>query len=120
MFPFEFRATSVLERISAGVWHNAAPPQGEVVHNLLLFVVPGALLHSRWKRRYNGWQTVALVCAVGLLVSLAVEWQQLFLPRRHPTIVDVLSNTAGAWAGAITERGWGARVEAQLGPLARS
>jgi glycopeptide antibiotics resistance protein len=37
----------------------------------------------------------------GMLISAGVETAQLFSPRRHASLLDVLTNTAGALAGAV-------------------
>jgi hypothetical protein len=115
LFPFEFRAASpVMERIAAGLWPNEVTTSAEVVSNVLLFVPLGVLLHGRGRRGPAGWRLVAIACAAGLLMSVAIECLQVFLPRREPTIVDIIANTAGAFCGAMAHRVWGARVQAEL------
>jgi hypothetical protein len=49
---------------------------------------------------------VLLAAAAGVLVSLAVELLQLFLPSRFPSLLDVGSNAAGAVAGVYLHRAW--------------
>jgi hypothetical protein len=81
---------------------------------VLLFVPLGVWLHGRWRRGPAGWRLVAIICAAGLLMSVAIECVQVFLPLRQPTIVDVIANTAGAFCGAMAHRVWRARVQAGL------
>ena len=71
---------------------------------LLLFV---AALRSGWRVRL-AWPAA---CAAGLLLSLAMESLQNFLPQRVPSNLDAALNLAGAAAGA----GLGALAQARGG-----
>ena len=42
-----------------------------------------------------------------LAVSLTVETLQFFLPSRYSSLIDVLTNTAGAVIGAVVADRWG-------------
>ena len=69
----------------------------EVVANVLLFVPLG--FFYRVARPGAGATLRAL--AIGALVSVAIEAAQLFEPLRTPSPLDVLTNAAGAWIGAL-------------------
>jgi hypothetical protein len=91
---------------------------GDVLNNVLLFVPLGFL-----GRLVLGpgppAASQARVAAAGALLSATVEAVQLYLPGRFPSLVDVATNTLGAWLGAVildlVERRFDARV---LRPLA--
>jgi len=42
-----------------------------------------------------------------LAVSLTVETLQFFLPSRYSSLIDVLTDTAGAVIGAVVADRWG-------------
>ena len=67
----------------------------EVVANVAMFVPLGLLLATS-ARVSRPW----LAVAVGLALSAAIETVQIALPGRHPTVQDVVANTAGAALGA--------------------
>jgi VanZ family protein len=85
---------------------------GDMVANVLLFLPLGFLgrlsIGSAWLRVPHA------VALGGAALSLAIEALQTFLPGRYPSLVDVLSNGAGAWLGAhlhlSVERGLGRRL----------
>jgi glycopeptide antibiotics resistance protein len=70
------------------------------LRNVLLFAGWG-LVWSITAPTRRLWRSVLTATATGMLLSMSVETAQLFSPRRHASILDVLSNTAGACAGAV-------------------
>jgi hypothetical protein len=66
----------------------------DVLVNLLLFLPLGAALAAA------GLRTSRCVFA-GALLSAAVEFAQLFIPGRDPSLGDVVFNTAGSGLGAV-------------------
>ena len=84
---------------------------GDLVLNVLLFVPFGftALRLTAADRPHSESQdphttfpsSPAVVGTViaGCLISIAVEWFQVYCHGRMPTSVDVFANTLGAWAG---------------------
>jgi glycopeptide antibiotics resistance protein len=70
----------------------------EVAGNFALFVPLGLLLQASFGSRRN--VTVAL--AIAATTSIAIEaWQGIAAAGRHPSLDDVLYNTAGGLTGAI-------------------
>ncbi|MBK8960328.1 MAG: VanZ family protein [Proteobacteria bacterium] len=67
--------------------------------NLLLFLPVGYFLRLALRRSHR--HPVAAAIAFGALLSLCIETLQLFLPDRLASLFDVLSNAAGAGAGAL-------------------
>lgn len=80
----------------------------DVVANVVLFVPFGLAI---------GWggttlRRVILALMLGLACSLAVEFAQVYSHNRSATVVDLITNTTGAWLGAQ----WAvARARARLG-----
>jgi glycopeptide antibiotics resistance protein len=70
------------------------------LRNVLLFAGWG-LVWSMTAPSHRLWRSVAVATATGMLLSAGVETLQLFSPRRHSSILDVISNTGGAAAGAL-------------------
>jgi len=44
------------------------------------------------------------ITCFGVLLSLLIEILQIYIPARDPNIVDVLTNSGGAWLGAYTSK----------------
>ncbi len=117
LFPFDFRlAPAALTQGLETFWAMAytPPPASEIVLNVLLFVPVGALVYGSGQGGRRGMGLVVLAAAAGALISLTVEVTQAFLPRRGPSVMDLLSNTMGALAGALAQRAWGPGAEAGI------
>lgn len=71
----------------------------DVVLNLLLLFPVGFLFALAMREAHP-----LAALAIGLGLSLALESAQLWLPSRHANLVDVISNAAGCWAGALLAR----------------
>ncbi len=68
----------------------------DAILNVALFLPIGFLLRSLQRtRRHAGWRVVA----VAFMLSVLIEFVQVFLPGRLPSPLDVAANTAGAGAG---------------------
>jgi glycopeptide antibiotics resistance protein len=78
-----------------------ARPALDFALNVLLFVPGGALM-----RRVGG--RASTTTAAAALLSLAIEATQAFVPLRHPSQLDLVANTLGAFAGAVAawRLGW--------------
>ena len=76
----------------------------DITTNILVYLPFGFLLalvlRSRMRLRYAVWW----VATAGLLLSLLMEILQNFLPGRNASNLDILTNTAGAFAGALVAR----------------
>jgi VanZ family protein len=69
----------------------------EIVANVLLFVPLGFF----YRVARPGARATLGALALGALVSVAIEAVQFFEPLRTPSPLDVASNAAGAWLGAL-------------------
>ncbi len=82
-------------------WHD-------ILANIVLFLPFGFLLALHWKQRRG---IIWKVTAAGAALSFCGEFYQIFCVHRHPSITDILSNTAGtlggAWLAMLLEAGAG-------------
>ena len=69
----------------------------EVIANVILFVPLGFF----YRLAQPAARSTLHVLALGALVSLAIEATQYFQPLRTPSPLDVATNAAGAWLGAL-------------------
>lgn len=73
----------------------------ELVANVLLFMPFGfgwaQLIQVR--SQPSSWQRFRQVLGASLVVTLAVEFLQIFLPSRNPSYIDVITNTMGGALG---------------------
>lgn len=75
--------------------------RADLVSNVAAYLVFGLLFQLAWFRRRRQLWPVLLTTLAGLAMSLVLESLQSYLPTRVPSILDVLSNTAGAVLGAL-------------------
>ena len=116
LFPFEgwrSQGISPLEFLLARI----PPPYWtwlDVHINLAGYAPLGFLLALALMR--TGWPRAAVVLALlaGSLLSLAMEYLQIFLPQRVPSNLDLVLNSAGTLAGALA-----AALLERLGAIAR-
>ncbi|GBC62025.1 hypothetical protein DENIS_2988 [Desulfonema ishimotonii] len=76
-------------------WHGDLP---DILSNIFLFI-PLGFLYRLCFRQGRG-RLCLQELMLGLLMSLAIEALQIFLPSRKPTVADVLTNGSGVWLGA--------------------
>lgn len=104
LFPFTgWRAQGIapevflLARIPPPYWSGF-----DLATNVLGYAPLGFLLALALQRA--GWQrsAVLLAAAAGTLLSLGMEFLQIYLPQRVPSNLDLLLNAAGAFAGALS------------------
>jgi len=81
----------------------------DVVVNVLAYFPLGLLLTLLWMGHVPRWAAVALGVTAGMLLSLAIEFAQAYLPTRISSNVDVLTNSIGALWGAGVAWAWGER-----------
>lgn len=76
----------------------------DAIVNFLLFVPLGIIIFNRQyaldnqqHHRYNIFKTTVY----GLLLSLIIEFAQLFIETRTTSLIDIIMNTAGCFSGAV-------------------
>lgn len=104
LFPFEgWRAQGIdplvflLARVPPPYWTGFDVATNVVGYAPLGFLLVLGMLRS------GGWPrgAVALATLAGGLLSLGMEFLQIYLPRRVPSNMDLLLNTGGTLAGAL-------------------
>lgn len=75
----------------------------DAIRNALLFLPVGFLF-----RLTQGSQRGAILMGMG--ISALAEVAQLFMPTRTPSVVDLTTNTLGAWMGAMLHNLLAARI----------
>ena len=104
LFPFDgWRAQGIdplvflLAPLPPPYWTGFDVTTNVVGYAPLGFLLVLAMLRSGWTRG-----VVPLATLAGVLLSLAMEFLQIYLPRRVPSNLDLLLNAAGALAGALS------------------
>jgi VanZ family protein len=73
----------------------------DIAINVALYVPLGAGAALTVARRHSRATALAAAVGLGMALSAAMEMLQLYVPGRDCNLVDVVSNTTGAAAGAI-------------------
>jgi glycopeptide antibiotics resistance protein len=101
-FRFVFDGRVPLERISLAPTSLRDVPLNVLLIAPLAFALAGIL-----SRRGLAWGHIARrVIGYGLLLSVALEAAQLFMPARVPSVADVAANAAGLALGLWVYRAW--------------
>ena len=79
--------------------------KADMLTNLLVYMPLGLLLMRILAVRRCSWCTLLLVTLASALLSLTLEYLQAHLPGRVPSVVDVVLNTCGGFAGALITLG---------------
>ncbi len=74
----------------------------DVIANIALFYPFGLLLARRFS--VNRWMAAFGLIGLGLLFSLGIEFFQVYCHNRHPSPVDLFSNTFGTTLGVASSR----------------
>jgi len=80
-------------------WQNAT--WFDALANLLAYLPFGLLLGLTLRVRFGAGWSVLLAALGGLALSVAMEYVQMYLPVRTSSNLDILTNSAGALAGAL-------------------
>lgn len=108
LFPYEFVGDAPPSHIGPLFGHDfwGQVEFLDVIANLLLFLPLG--FSVAWLARKRSLAGVTgLVLATSALLSFAVEFLQVYLPERDPSLVDVINNTAGGLLGSAVFHFWG-------------
>ena len=92
------------------------PSIPDVVQNILLYL-PFGVLGFLAAPRARGARRVLVVTLLGAALSIIVEALQLLTADRVASVVDVLTNTTGAFAGALAAHQFSRVATAGLGRL---
>lgn len=87
----------------------------DALTNWLAYLPLGVLLALTLRAYMTGWRSLLLATVGGVLLSMSMEFVQMYLPNRTSSNVDVLTNGLGTLSGAllamaIVSRLWFARA----------
>ena len=92
LIPFTFRMPDKIHI----TWSTNFP---DFITNIILFLPIGFLFRLRHRKNKDRFCIQAL--GFGILLSLGIEFSQLFVPGRYTQVIDVITNGMGAWLGAM-------------------
>lgn len=105
LYPFNFDFSRLTTALHGGWWQNVLDARSgnvDIIANLLFYVPFGFMLLLLFDRRRTGSVILVLMCVpVGMLLSLCMEVLQFAVPRRDPSIVDIVLNSIGTLLGAF-------------------
>lgn len=113
LFPFNFfsRNLSTIDYrnlIFIGIRYNEPI---EALANVFLFIPLGfSLTCLMQKRKLEGIVALVVIQALSSAFSLTIEVLQVFLPSRLPSLIDLLTNSVGAFLGFLCFRLWGVKI----------
>lgn len=96
-------------------WRNQGLEFGEVLNlhpgltytaidalaNLLSYLPLGFLISLTFRTRFGALASVIFALCAGILLSVSMEYLQMYLPTRISSNMDILSNSSGALIGAL-------------------
>ncbi|GJQ27214.1 MAG: hypothetical protein HBSAPP02_22460 [Phycisphaerae bacterium] len=92
-------AASFLDGYRYLSWRLSNPR--DMLNNLLLFIPVGASLWASTALVVRRGLALPIAATLGALLSVAIEWTQVFIPGRFPGVSDVCMNSIGCLAGAM-------------------
>ncbi len=91
----------------------------EALANVLLFIPLGfGLTCLMQKRKLEGIVALIVIQALSSAFSLTIEVLQVFLPARLPSLIDLLTNSIGAFLGFLCFRLWGVKILSHASAIA--
>ena len=88
--------------LQQGLHHTS---RADILTNLLVYIPFGLLLMRSLANLRCRLCALLLVTLASALLSLALEYSQAHLPGRVPSVIDVVLNTSGGFAGALLALG---------------
>jgi VanZ family protein len=79
--------------------------RSDIAFNVVAYLPLGVFACLYFRRLGEGRRAILKAALLGAAFSLGMELMQLFVPNRHASAVDLLSNTAGALLGALAFAG---------------
>jgi len=73
----------------------------DAVINLLSYLPFGLLVSLTFRARFGAFASVTLGLLTGMFLSASMEYLQMYLPSRTSSNLDILTNSAGAFLGAL-------------------
>jgi VanZ family protein len=75
--------------------------RSDIAFNVVAYLPLGVFACLYFRGIGDGRRAILKAALLGAALSLAMELMQLFVPNRHASAIDLVSNTAGALVGAL-------------------
>jgi VanZ family protein len=82
--------------------------------NIFAYIPLGILAAFRWQPKHGNVNALRFSLLLGFTLSLSMESLQNFLPSRVPSWVDLLTNSMGAFIGALIATPYAERLNASM------
>ncbi|WP_425354843.1 VanZ family protein, partial [Limnoraphis robusta] len=106
LFPFDFIWNNLSWQEISNRFHNPSDFT-DVINNILLFFPLGFSLASLLQqRRLSGFKIILIVFIASTVLSCLIEYFQVFIPSRKPTILDIFTNSMGGTLGGLSCHLW--------------
>jgi VanZ family protein len=106
LYPWHF-ALAALPHSPFWILLHSWPPRlttfliRDIAVNLVIYIPAGLTGHLAFRRRGHRWLAVAAPIAICATLSATIEMVQLWVPSRDTSLLDFVTNVAGAVAGVI-------------------
>ncbi len=106
LYPFDFSRAYPPEGLLARFLENGwvRPSRGDILANLILYLPFGFIGVWALLRRMEKSQSVVVVIALGILLSLTIEIAQIFAAGRTSSLLDLGLNIVSTTIGAVVAR----------------
>ena len=74
---------------------------GDATFNVLAYIPFGFALVMAWPLRWSGLRSIIATLGSALVLSLAMETAQIWLPTRYASVLDTAANLVGTLIGAV-------------------
>jgi VanZ family protein len=91
----------------------------DLVINLSLYFPLGLTAYLAIARRHSRYVAAGVALLAGAVLSTSMEILQVYVPGRVPSLMDIVSNTAGTAAGALAGLLFGSQIQRLLEKPAR-
>jgi len=105
-FDFQFKGNSIANILKSIEWRffsyqGRRAPLTDIAGNVLLFIPLGLLLYL-WRFQRGLGTSIIGAAFIGLLLSVFIEFLQLFVQERISSVTDIFNNTLGTLLGALS------------------
>ncbi|MEB3280483.1 MAG: VanZ family protein [Lyngbya sp.] len=110
LFPFDFIWNNLSWQEISNRFHNPSDFT-DFINNIILFFPLGfSLAGLLQQRRLSGVKVILIVFAASTVFSCTIEFLQVFIPSRKPTILDIVTNSMGGLLGGLSCHLWKEKI----------
>lgn len=101
LYPFLPLRLPAIEAVTGFFGGPRTVIRSDIAFNVVAYLPLGMFACLYFRRLGDGKGAILKAALLGAAFSLAMELMQLFVPNRHASLVDLMSNTTGALVGAL-------------------